>query len=85
MPEDIRMTYFLGFVCFGGLAWVGLLMVPTWWTLIRGGIDGYSQEPEDRWFDGGLRAFGLTAGVAGLAIWSVLLYLAWSFFWESIA
>ncbi len=84
MSDEIRMTYFLGFVCFGGLAWVGLLMVPTWWALIRGGWQGHSDDTEDRWFDLGLRAFGLSAGFGGLAIWAGLLYFSWGFFWESI-
>ena len=84
MPEEIRMTYFLGFVCFGALAWVGLLMIPTWWALIQGGVRGYSNEAGDRWFDMGLRAFGLSAGFVGFAIWAGLLYLSCNFFWESV-
>lgn len=84
MNDEIRLSQFWGLVCFGMLAWIGLLLTPKWWGMILGAWKGAAEDESDVRLDPIQRASGFSIGAAGLASWLAVLHVAWSCFWGSI-
>jgi hypothetical protein len=85
MGDEIRLSQFWGLVCFGLLAWIGLLLTPKWWGMMLGAWKGSAEDDGEVRLDPIQRASAFSIGAAGLASWLAVLHIAWACFWGGIS